>query len=132
MANDNRDIFNYRLARSRTRETSTLTVAIVAASASLVLLVLYVQASIQVDTQSKAMLLAKYQSTIVISGFLFAALGIAYREITVNTIHKEDEDWLRQYLGLNERCGITREIVILTMLLIPIIAWSTILILSAV
>jgi len=140
--------FDYILARSRARETSTLTIATVAATASLVLLGLYVQVQIETvdsnqDVQSndskKLKVFNNYKFGIQIMGLLFASLGFAYREVTARTIHKTDANWLKEQTGLstepNNKLNCTydmlRETIIRILLLLPIVAWSYLILFSS-
>lgn len=115
------DEFQYRLARSRTREASTLTIATVASSASLVLLGLYIQAQIEVNWN----LAPEIKLWIAGVGIAFSAVGIIYREVTAKTIHRIDENWLKQRCHITDPRGqgIVREILLVALLAIPIVAW---------
>ena len=81
-------MFDYVLARSRARETSILAIATIASSASVVLFSLYFEKHIALNLG------------IAILGIIFAGLGLGYREVTARTIHRNDEDWLNDYVRM--------------------------------
>jgi hypothetical protein len=138
------DRFHYILARSRTRESSILTIATIASSASLVFLALLFQAQVQVETSNKGTSdkLDKYEPWVKFFGIMFALAGIVYREVTKYSIHRNDERWLNRWFDVCYRIDLkdkqgktiddplwyrrgarTREMVLRSLLLIPIIAW---------
>jgi cellobiose-specific phosphotransferase system component IIC len=150
-------MFQYILQRSRTRETSILAVATIATSASLVLLGLLVQAEISVAGTKEPEdnnLLNRYRYWMQVVGILFASVGIAYRQVTARTIHRNDESWIETFImRLRQDCRNTvgqqiintrdtkigknidepicyckkkplREGLIISLLLIPLISWG--------
>ncbi|MFY3741358.1 MAG: hypothetical protein HMLIMOIP_001813 [Candidatus Nitrosomirales archaeon] len=132
--------FDHKLQRSRTRESSTLTIATVASSASLLLLGLYLQ--VLCDEQCKNNV--GLRQMIIFTGILFALLGIAYRDVTAFTIHRDDECYLRikmrycnkKKANLNEiRDGGNSHIVragsLHFLLIIPLWAWGVVLLYSS-
>ena len=117
-------LFNLLVARTQTRETSTLAITIIAASASLVLLGF----ACQVDEEKRIPL--------VIMGMVYPILGMAFREITYQTIQNRDFDQIRNYFTGDEidivRGGYAnwprRVMFYLLFALLPITAWVLILI----
>ncbi len=123
--------FHYRLARSRTRETSTLTIATVAVSASLIIFSLYIQAKISIvstKNEEQLMFWNIFERWVIGGGILFAIFGIAYREVTALTIHRDDERWLRNNIPHLRRDSdiqsIARRVILLILLLMPLIGWA--------
>lgn len=108
----------------QTREASTLVIATVLASASLLLL------TVPLDNGSIAKQLSLSLPDIATIGFLFAVLGLVYRQVTVWTIdRKEHNRDPERYVKRNRRdeyyvyAGI-RGFVLLFFLSIPIAFWE--------
>lgn len=110
-------------ARIGTRESSTLTIATVAASASLVLLALSASPGSYNSTT--------HHSWLRFGGFLFALLGILYRETTILTIDAQDHAMLNQIsLPISDRRGrghFMRSFLLRALLISSLAAWSSLL-----
>jgi hypothetical protein len=109
-------------ARINTRETSTLTIATVAASASLVLLAL--------AANPESSFAYTHHAWLRFAGFLFALLGIIYRELTILTADAADYSRLRELcpdLGSIRSGRFWRAFMLRALLLSTLAAWSNLL-----
>ena len=117
----------YRLAemiqaRINTREASTLTIAAVAASASLVLLAL--------AASPESSYAHTHHAWLRFAGFLFALLGILYRETTILTVDAADHARLNEILPnlrADPRGSCLRGFMLHALLLSSLAAWVNLL-----
>jgi len=127
-------LYDQLLARKESRESSTLTMVAIASSASLLLFIFYVG---NLDKITPDLILS---NIIQIIGIVFPLLGIFYREITFRSIQAHDNtilnaillrdvpdvsqhDIIRDVVIKYERYRTIRQILLYSLLMIPVLAW---------